>query len=428
MNTPVFSQAYVADRAQAESHFGFSPSVFIYEPEESYQQVYGEIFTSLPIQFTNPVDRGIQTRMNNHPFFSSSQVENYSALLTQIRGGMPLYDGSISFSYQENFSLRYTIDSPQTQFNFSQNSDNGNINLLGKMSSSFNHEQNWKTLSIAYSLHLARNQYIGFRMHKHLYQIETSGDLSGFWNGNITKKSNELLSQFPINYREERFNSQFDARMSGSQWSPEFTLRWKRLKWRSQISVQIPLNGHVYFKQQAPYFLDSLSLNLFYDENELLSDSLLLEVQKGSTTQYNVDEKNAKMSFQTPELHSLEWEAIPENLEIGFTWFRRNFALNSDDQTYFPTYSEWTFQPNFILSARGNLEGLSSELAWLVFDSSNSDKFFKEVEVLALSKWLDYGHVPYANIGWQGGDQIKANIQYTLLPTQSLLLGVRYEY
>lgn len=428
LSTSVKAQQYKNEVSQAESEFGFSPHLFLYSPENSYLKVYGRASTSLPIQFSNPLSGGIQAKMNAHPVFTRSGSENYSALLTQIDAGMPLYDGNIGFSYSENFANRYLVESSKTSLNIDTTIHGSDILLKSNMSSSYLFEQNWKTLSLAYTLHLERTKYLGFRLHKHLYHATTNGNMKGFWQGNILYKSQDLVTQYPINYDSDRFYTDFSGSVSGSAWSPEFQFRWKRWKWKSLISVNIPLKGQIQFQQSAPYFLDSLSLAFKDPLDSLLTEENLNYAQSGAVTQYNLSTQEIRMNFQTPEIHSLSFEAYPEIITLSLTWFRQKFGLNNESSEGFPEYVEWQFSPDFTLASHIEYDGFYSDLALLSFESSESDAFFSEMELLSLSNFLDYGHIPYWLFGAQFGDEIQLQVEYVALPIHSLSLGVQYEF
>lgn len=421
------SQEYTTTLGQAESSFGFSPQLFLHQPEKSHSKVYGQVRTSLPIKFSNPLDRGIQQRMNEHPMFSSSQTENYSALMTQIEAGMPLYDGNIHFSYSENLNSRYLLESPRTTFQLDTIVNENETRLNSTSSSAFLFEQSWKTLSLAYTLHLEEKKYLGFRIHKHLFQATSNGNMKGIWQGSLNQVNGDLITQYPINYTSDQFFTSFDAQVSGSGWSPEFKLRWGRWKFQSVISVNIPLEGNLRLNQRTPFFLDSLTHELAYTPEELFDESQLLEAQSGTIRSINRENQNLRMRWQTPEVHTLSFEAVRDHIDLSFTWFRQQFALNNESESTLANYVDWSFKPEYNLAANVQYKGFYSQMAWMIFDYSQSDPFFQEVDLIRLSQWLDYGQIPYLNLGANFGEEIILNVEVLLLPTNALSIGVRYE-
>tara|TARA_B110000483_G_scaffold202549_1_gene244263 strand:+ start:1688 stop:3055 length:1368 start_codon:yes stop_codon:yes gene_type:complete len=427
----IFSQKYVSSVAQSEAILGFSPKLFTHDFSENYKKVYGQINTSLPLTFDSPLSDGIQSRLNNHPLFEEGGVSNQGALSTSINAGMPLYDGSITLNYVENFQNSYLIENPNSVLDIDSTIENGYVKLRANLSSSFLFQQSWKTISGGYSLHLDQNKYIGFQLHKHLFNFQLHGNMKGTWRGNLTRNENNVESQFPIKYEENQFYTILEAEFKGSSWSPEISLAWGRWSWKSLLSTQTKLIGHFNFEQASPYFTDPLTLEMNLPTDSLLSNASIESSISGETQEFNKSSQEIDVYWITPEVHSLGFAVIPQKLNLSLTWFKANFGIKVNDIdsiSQFVNPTKWSFQPDLVIASDFNFLPFRGSLAWLIFDSKNSDRFFEKIEILGLSKWLDKGHVPYLTTGIVLGDFIQVSIDLQSLPTQALNIGVLYVY
>ena len=113
LSLPLQIFAYTSTESNSVASFGFDPEYFSVQ-RNNPNTVFAQIHTQLPIRFDSPLHKGVEAKMNSHPLFSSSNVNNQGTLNNSISAGMPLYDGYITFAYTENFKNSFLLESPST--------------------------------------------------------------------------------------------------------------------------------------------------------------------------------------------------------------------------------------------------------------------------------------------------------------------------
>lgn len=393
---------------------------------------------SLQVPFSSPTPPGnyISTWKDSTSYLASNSLLASQTLMPSFTAGVPMLEGAVFFSFSENTAVNILSSIESAYFHLDTAiSSVGHIALHEEFSSSLSLNQSWKTMSLGYRLPASSSMEFAFLLHRNFYSLSAHGNYYGNSHGSLDIIQGENSLRSSIDYSSNEFSGSIESSYQGESWSPEFAIRYKRLRYIAQMGTNISLTGTFSLSHNTPFYRDGLTLkntitNVDNYFKSSFQDSLL-------SHSINHDEytSSAKMQFNSSQIHTLIYEISPGLWSVSWTEFPGNFQLKTTaDSSLSPfdlrSYADFRADPDHLLlfNRHGSVFHSTFGLFALASESSPKNKV-----TMLLNEWAlnlgDYGSiVPVLDFGFTFGKSILFNIDFSVAPIARIRTGVRYEF
>lgn len=250
------------------------------------------------------------------------QSPNYT-----IRVDMPMLGGLCSYSYTQNFFLKYETVLGNPSLFLSPDSATAEMDFLmrGTISMPLSLSMGWETMTFGYAYQLNRNVAFALNLHRHLFTMDFRGradaDMIGYFDVQLEEQGMATPVFVELDYPSEMINGYALGNYEAEVWSPSVGIRLWRFSLASRFGVNTNARGSLYARYKLPAIIDPETGQPKYDlndQNELMRPEVreLLLSNAVDSIVYSTDDP---LRWKLPHGHTLTADIIPERLVVSYT-------------------------------------------------------------------------------------------------------------